>query len=134
MNVKKIGNIYERKFCDFLKSKGWWAHIFEYTASGQPCDVVAIRNNVAILVDVKHCKGVRFPFSDIQPNQLMCFEYAKKCGNENVGFIIYFETINAWRYLPYDVVRDKAKADEKSVKNGDLIEYTETFMKGLIKS
>lgn len=131
-NVKKIGNAYEKKFCEVLKNCGWWAHIFEYNASGQPCDVVAIRNNIAILVDVKHCKTDRFPFSDIQANQLMCFEYANKCGNDNTGFMIYFDSINSWQYLPYSVVKEKFKQNEKSIKYSELEGYTDLLFEEVI--
>ena len=102
INQKKIGNKYEFKLCSILKDSKYWCHLFEYSVNGQPCDIVAIKDDVSFLIDVKHCEGDRFYTSRIEPNQQSCFNYAKKCGIKNVGFAIYFEKSKCWKWLEYD--------------------------------
>lgn len=121
---KKIGNEYEIKFAEVLQKKGFWCHIFEYNKNGQPCDIVAIKNNVGYLYDVKHCDKDRFSFDKIQPNQVTCFEYAKQCGNSNTGFAIWFEKQQQWHYLPYEKYKQLKAEGKKSVRYQDLFELS----------
>ena len=98
---KTIGNAFEGKLLDFLRLKGYWCHLFSYNKNGQPCDVIAIRNDKSMLLDVKHCDGDLFYTSRIEPNQHTCFKYASSFGNKNLGFAIWFESDQRFRYLPY---------------------------------
>lgn len=116
-NNKKLGNKYELEFLKILKMNGYWCHLFAYNKNGQPCDIIGVKDDLALLIDVKHCVDDRFDFSHIQPNQMSCFEYAEFCGNKNVGFAIYFEKQQGWYWLPYD--KDFFK-DKKSVKYDEL--------------
>ena len=102
MSNKKIGNEYETKFVEMMSGMGFWCHIFAYNTNGQPCDVIAVKDNKAFFFDVKHCDGDRFYTSRIEANQQSCFRYNKEIGNNtNCGFAIYFEKIGIWKYLPY---------------------------------
>lgn len=112
---KNIGDRYEGKLIDLLSKNGWWCHLFAYKPQGQPCDVIALKNNKYLLVDVKHCSSRRFPFSDIQVNQKNCFKLAKQKGNCNNGFAIYFEVVNQWRWFSYDLLEKMEKDGKKSV-------------------
>ena len=116
MKQKKIGNDTEKKCLDLLQSKGYWCHLFSYNANGQPCDVVAIKNNEAFLIDVKHCDSDRFAFSRIEPNQRNCFEYALTCYNSNCGFMIYYEKYGKFNYVSYTYIKSLELDGEKSVK------------------
>lgn len=116
---KKIGNDYENMFLKKLQSNGWWCHLFAYNKNGQPCDVIAVKDNIAWFIDVKHCEEKRFNFSNIQPNQLTCFEYANKCGNEHTGFAIYSTIYDKWLWLPYWLVKG---TKEKSISLVNLVE------------
>ena len=117
MNVKKIGNEFEVKFANELRKKGYWCHIFEYNSNGQPCDIVAIKDDTSYLIDIKHCNEERFDFSKIQPNQFTCFEYARLCGVNNTGFAIWFECKKKWLWLPYTLVKEMKEMGEKSIRN-----------------
>lgn len=119
---KKIGNDYENKLAQMLQEKGFWCHIFEYNKNGQPCDIVAIKNDIANLIDVKHCASNRFSFSHIQPNQITCFGYAKSCGITHTGFAIYFEPQDSWRWLSYQQLEEMLSNGLKSVKYDELRE------------
>lgn len=123
MNIKKIGNEFETKFATELKNKGFWCHIFEYNNNGQPCDIVALKDNEGTLIDVKHCEANRFPFSDIRPNQITCFEYAKSCGNEKCYFAIWFERKQGWYLLSLEQLKTALHYGMKSVSWEELQEW-----------
>lgn len=124
---KKIGNEYEEKFTAFLQKNGYWCHIFAYNSNGQPCDIIAVRNNKAYFIDVKHCEENRFSFDKIQPNQITCFEYNLQCGNGNTGFAIWFERQRKWYLLPYSQYKKCVKDGLKSVHWVDLKDLNEEF-------
>lgn len=119
---KKLGNEFESKLLKILQDKGYWCHLFAYSKNGQPCDVVAIKDDIPILLDVKHCASDRFSFSHIQPNQITCFKYAKSCGITYTGFAIYFELQNSWRWLSYQLLEEMLLKGLKSVKYDELRE------------
>lgn len=124
---KKIGNEYEEKLVQLLASEGWWCHCFAYKPEGQPCDVVALKNNVPFLVDVKHCAEDRFSFNNIQPNQKNCFKLAYQRGNKNLGFCVYFAKYG-WKYIHYLTVERLEKEGCKSIKAEDC----QTIYEGVI--
>lgn len=118
MMNKNIGNTCENKLIELLGELGYWCHLFAYKPEGQPCDVVALKNDIGWLIDVKHCQNGRFPFKDIRPNQLSCFALAKELGNSNCGFAIFFEDIG-WRWLSYKRYLKLEKAGVRSVVPSD---------------
>lgn len=118
--MKKIGNICEKNALEFLKERGWWCHLFASTTSGQPCDVVAIRNNVAMLVDIKHCNQDTFSFARVESNQESCFAYAEIKGNTHTGFVIYFEKQKDFYFLSYKDFVYLKKQGRNSVKFTEL--------------
>lgn len=115
MSNKSIGNEYEAKCVALLKKKGYWAHIFAYSASGQPCDIVALKDDGAILIDVKHCKGNTFYPNRVEPNQMTCFMLASRCGMTREGFAIWFDADGGFRWLPYYIAESN-----KPFKKDDL--------------
>ncbi len=119
MEIKKIGNDTEQVALKILQEKGYWCHLLSYNKNGQPCDIIAVKNNVATFIDVKHCSEKRFAFKNIQPNQRTCFEYNEECGNTKTGFMIYFEQSNTWRWLSYECLCDFETYGFKSVNEQD---------------
>ena len=107
---KSIGNKCEQALGKLLQSKGYWCHILEYNKNGQPCDIVAIKGDVSMLIDVKHCDKDRFNFSRIEANQKACFEYASSvCGVKNVGFAVYFESDGKFYWLPFERTKNAVR-------------------------
>ena len=49
--------------------------------SGQPADVIAVRNKVSYLIDAKVCSDNTFPFSRIEENQDLAMDLWNECGN-----------------------------------------------------
>lgn len=112
---KKIGNNCEKELIYLLSNNGWWCHLFAYKAEGQPCDVIALKNNIPLLIDVKHCSKKRFEFSNIQVNQRNCFSLAYKKGNSKCGFAIFFELENKWKWLSFFRVLEFERKNIKGV-------------------
>ena len=69
MNNKSLGNSFEREFCELLAERGWWVHCLAQNQVGQPADVIAVKNDTAVLIDCKVCANNRFPLSRIECNQ-----------------------------------------------------------------
>lgn len=80
---KKIGDDFEKEYARILKNKGYWVTFLtpKRHIGSQPCDLIAIKNNKAILIDCKTCKTHLFPISRIEENQRQAFKRYLKCGN-----------------------------------------------------
>lgn len=129
-NQIKIGTEYEVELAKWLKNHKFWAYNMPRKTNGQPCDIVAIKNNTAILMDAKHVRKeeISFPFSRIEPNQISSFAYAKGFANISyLGFAIFFERENEWFWLPYDEFVKAYSFGEKSV-NKELLITLEEFI------
>ena len=81
MSNKALGNSFEEELCEILSSYGFWSHNMAQKKSGQPADIIAVRNKVAHLIDAKVCSNNEFPFSRIEENQDLAMELWKDCGN-----------------------------------------------------
>ena len=64
-----MGGHFEGELCDLLAVHGWWAHNLAQNQVGQPADVIAVKNNIAVLIDCKVCATDRFALSRIEGNQ-----------------------------------------------------------------
>lgn len=80
-NNKKLGNEFEVSFCETLFRHGMWVHNMAQNASGQPADVIAVKDGTAYLIDCKVCTYNRFQLSRIEENQHFAMEMWKECGN-----------------------------------------------------
>lgn len=116
---KKIGNEYERKAIKLFYDNGYWVHLFQQGINGQPCDLIAIKNNDIYFLDVKHEKDTRFSINRIEENQRLCFTRLIKCGvnPNNIGFLIYFDYLQGFRFLKFIDIKE-----EKSFLGDDLYE------------
>lgn len=81
MNNKTMGNTFEDELCNILSEGGFWVHNMAVKKSGQPADVIAVRNNKAYLIDAKVCSDNTFPLSRIEENQELSMDLWKECGN-----------------------------------------------------
>lgn len=78
---KKLGNLFEKEFCEILGQHGFWVHNLTQNASGQPADVIAVRNGLAYLIDCKVCTNDKFALSRIEENQCFAMSLWEDCGN-----------------------------------------------------
>ena len=85
---KKIGNTFESDFCDLLYEHGYWAHNLTQNASGQPADVIAVRDGRAYLIDCKFCTNNKFQFSRLEENQQTAMTLWENCNNGEGWFAL----------------------------------------------
>ena len=45
---KTMGNHFEEELCELLAEQGFWAHNLAQNQVGQPADVLAVRDNIAV--------------------------------------------------------------------------------------
>ena len=88
MSNKKIGNDFEREFCKILSGHGFWVHNFAQNQSGQPADVIAVRNNMPYLIDCKVCEKGIFQLSRIEENQILSMQYWLDTRNDDAWFAL----------------------------------------------
>jgi Holliday junction resolvase len=88
MNNKKLGNGFESDLCDLLFESGYWCHNLAQNASGQPADVIAVKNGRAYLIDCKVCSRGRFPFSRVEENQDLSMKLWEESGNGEGWFAL----------------------------------------------
>lgn len=110
MSNKSNGNKGERELCELLREHGVWAHRLADKVNGQPFDIIAVRNNIALALDSKVCESNKFLFSRVEPNQETAMQLWRECGNEYCGFAIWDTIGEKWRFLLYD--------DYKNMKQG----------------
>lgn len=66
---RTVGGRFEEELCELLARYGWWAHNMAQNQVGQPADVIAVKNDIAVLIDCKVCANDRFALSRIECNQ-----------------------------------------------------------------
>lgn len=81
MNNKNLGTSFETELCEILSSCGFWVHPMRQDNSGQPADIIAVRNKVSYLIDAKVCSDNKFPLSRVEENQDLAMELWHECGN-----------------------------------------------------
>lgn len=70
MSNVQAGSEFEEEMVSTLGKNGFWASLFPKSKDGsQPCDIIALNELGAHLIDAKDCKNGRFPFSRIEDNQ-----------------------------------------------------------------
>ncbi|MDE6182058.1 MAG: Holliday junction resolvase RecU [Eubacteriales bacterium] len=90
MNVKQIGNNFEKEFAKWLANKGMFVYNLPNKANGQPFDILAAKNNVFLAFECKNCTKDYFPLSRVEDNQIQSFKKLESTGNYNYYFIFNF--------------------------------------------
>ena len=120
----KLGNETEEEVAKFFKKNGYWSYITPKKVSGQPVDIIAIKNGVNWLVDAKHLdiKKKSFAFSRAEANQIDAMTYARNfAGIKNLGFVICLENdYSKFFFLSYDKYLEIEQSGRKSAKIDEL--------------
>lgn len=122
MSNKKLGNDFEQEVCDILSTLGWWSHNLAQNKAGQPADVIAVKDDFAILIDCKVCSHDRFPVSRMEDNQRLSMQLWHECGNYRAYFAMKLTT-GTIHMVPY---RDLVRFEEvcgKTMYFADIIGY-----------
>ena len=118
----EVGKSFEETLCWWLSKNGYYVIYNEKGISGsQPCDVIAIRHNIATLIECKNLenKSGIFNFSRIEANQFLAH---KKFAEHNSNFIIAIFWNNNVYFINFDLLQffDKSidlKTIEPNIKN-----------------
>ena len=126
----ELGNETEEEVAKFFKKNGFWSYITPKKVSGQPVDIIAIKDNVSWLVDAKHLSikdKSSFPFSRIEANQVDSLTYARNfSGVKNLGFVICLENdYSKFFFLSYDKYLEIEQSGRKSAKISELQDLAE---------
>ena len=109
MNNKKLGTQWENEYCDRLKEKGYWTHFCAPGKDGgQPCDIIAVKDGKAYLIDCKTCKKKVFRIDRMEFNQINAFKVWKErgnCDNEETRFVAIKHNDNIYE-IPYSVIEE----------------------------
>lgn len=92
MTNKKLGNDFEQELCEILSKHGFWTHNMAQNKSGQPADIIAVKNKTAYLIDAKVCSSRGFALSRMEENQDLAMELWKECGNGQGWFALKVPT------------------------------------------
>lgn len=91
MNNKKEGNVFEENFAIVLWDRGFWTHRLAQNQTGQPADIIAVKNNKAYLIDCKVCSNDIFDLNRIEYNQELSMRFWTECGNGEGWFALYIQ-------------------------------------------
>lgn len=116
---RKIGNDFETEFCEILADHGFWVHNFALKKSGQPADVIAVKNRIAKLIDCKVCENDTFPLSRIEENQKLSMDLWEKCCNGQGWFAL--NTSRGTYMITLSMLEHLSKS-KKSLNLKDIIE------------
>lgn len=92
MNNKTLGNNFERELAETLSKEDWWVTLLtpnQHTGA-QPADLIAVKDNRAILIDCKTCNTHLFPIKRIEQNQWSASKKFLKCGNSEYYIAIKY--------------------------------------------
>ncbi len=102
---KKLGNDFEQELCDKLSEYGFWVHCMAMNKSGQPADVIAVRNGKAYLIDAKVVSSNRgFPLSRVEDNQDLAMDLWNDKGNGQGWFAFKLPT-NVIYMIPHFCIK-----------------------------
>lgn len=124
MNNKKLGNNFEKEMAEILSKEGYW--VLLVTPKGyinsQPCDLIAIKNDRATLIDCKVCKTHIFQLRRIEENQWQAYKKYKKCGNND--FVLAVKYNKKIYIIPLDIIDKNKKSIDLDTINKDTIMYS----------
>ena len=92
MTNKKLGNDFEIELCEKLAKYGFWTHNLAMNKSGQPADIIAVRNKQAYLIDAKVCSIKGFALSRVEENQDLAMDLWNDKGNGQGWFAFKLPT------------------------------------------
>ena len=124
---KKIGNDFETEFCEMLADRGFWVHNMAMNKSGQPADVIAVKDHIAHLIDCKVVSTNKgFRLNRVEDNQELSMSLWKNCNNGHGWFAIKLPSGEIF-LLSHYIVKIFKKSNKASISEKDLERYGLTF-------
>jgi len=125
MSNKKVGNDFEMEFCEILSKNGFWVHNLAQNQTGQPADVIAVRDGGSFLIDCKVCSTGRFQLKRIEENQQLAMQHWLDMGNDEAWFALKVNDeilMIPYRRLMYAKARQSILNTDEIYERGVLLE------------
>lgn len=104
MSNKKLGNSFEQELCEKLAEYGFWVHLLNMNKSGQPADIIAVKNKIAYLIDAKVVSSPRgFALSRVEDNQDLAMDLWNSKGNGQGWFA--FKLVDEIYMIPHFCIK-----------------------------
>lgn len=117
---RTIGGRFEAELCELLAEYGWWSHCLSQNQVGQPADVIAVKNDIAVLIDCKVCANDKFALSRIEANQEGAMTLWEARGNHECWFAMKL-TDGTIYMVHFDDLKQLEQQGVKSIS--DFSEY-----------
>lgn len=128
MSNKSNGNKFESTLCAVLSANGFWAHNFTQSKQGQPCDIIACKNNNSYLIDCKECRNDTFPLSRVEDNQISSMQMFELKGNNEGLFALKLKGGQVY-VLPIKVL---LSSEKESLNRNDIVSKGVEFEKWVV--
>ncbi|WP_317366361.1 Holliday junction resolvase RecU [uncultured Tyzzerella sp.] len=115
MNNKLIGNDFEKEFALYLQDKGMFVYNLPNKYTGQPFDIIAVKEYIFFAFECKHCKGNVFSLSRVEDNQMQALRKLEKAKSNNYFFVFKFN--DEIKFCEASYIKDKLKTDNKIHKD-----------------
>lgn len=116
---KKIGNNSEEIVAVALQKQNYWVLRIPPNSNGQPADIIAIRNGVPYLLEIKHVEGKSFKLSRIEPNQIHALNYFELFGGKSwVIFVLDDNSMYmlSWKSVEMMILNNWRKIEREYIK------------------
>lgn len=118
---RKKGNTFEKRLCKLFAEQGFWVHNLAQNASGQPFDVIAVRDGTAVAIDCKVCSNDTFDPRRIEENQAYAMTVWHNKGNGGGWFAI--ELSNKQIVMLSFIVLESLTEHHKLIKREDILMF-----------
>ena len=126
MTNKKLGNSFEQELCEKLSEYGFWCHNMAMNKSGQPADIIAVRNKQAYLIDAKVVSTTRgFALSRVEENQDLAMDLWYDCKNGQGWFA--FKLPNGEIYMIAHLVIKALMVSQSKLSCNEIFQMGKTL-------
>ncbi len=121
----ELGKSFEEQLCWYLSDNGYYVMYNEKGITGsQPCDIIAIKNNIATLIECKNLesKSGIFNLNRIEANQIQAYKRLKLTDNSNMVLAIcwndnvYYINFDLLQFFDKSIDLKKIEPNEKGWK------------------
>ena len=132
MTNKKLGNDFEQELCEKLSEYGFWCHNMAMNKSGQPADIIAVKNKQAYLIDAKVVSSSRgFALSRVEENQDLAMDLWNSKGNGQGWFAFKLPT-NEIYMMPHICVK-ALMVSQSTLSCNEIFQFGKSLEKWVMK-
>lgn len=123
MSNKALGTSFEQRLADKLYEHGFWVHLLTQNQAGQPADIIAVKDNRAVLIDAKVCSNGKFDTSRIESNQLGSMKVWRESGNMEWWFALEMPNEEIY-FVPGQVAATwEARESQSTIYSRDMDKF-----------